>query len=265
MYVAEIVADSLSPDDWRLTTMRLRFPRFVLAELNTHRVFSRNAASSRAISIQTRIDEVMTDPVLPHEWGAASRSMAATEMIAPELALKASSAWLSARDAAIDAATAMHRLGVHKQVVNRLLEPFAWVDVILSGTDWTSFFALRCAPEAQPEIRHLACLMREAYEASLPRFCQYGTWHIPLLSEEELDTIPSFQDALLIAAGRIARVSYNGRSKTIEADLELAHRLRASGHWSPFEHVAVASPGQYVMCRNYQRGWHQLRAMLDND
>ena len=265
MYSAEVIADSLSPDNVRLTTMRLRFPRFVLAELNTHRVFSRNAASSRAIPIQTRITEVMTAPVLPYEWGAASRHMAATEPILPILASRASAAWLSARDAAVDAATALQQLGVHKQVVNRLLEPFAWVDVILSGTDWASFFTLRCAPEAQPEIRHLACLMREAYEQSLPRICGYGTWHIPLLSEDELDTIPSFQDALLIAAGRIARVSYNGRSNTLEADLALAHRLRASGHWSPFEHVAVASPDRYDMCRNYRRGWHQLRAMLDDD
>ena len=193
MYVAEIVADSLSPDDVRLTTMYLRFPRFVLAELNTHRVFSRNAASSRAISIQTRINEVRANPVIPYEWGAASRSMAASYTISPSLASDARAAWLSARDAAIDAATAMQRLGVHKQVVNRLLEPFAWVDVILSGTDWASFFTLRCASDAQPEIRYLACLMREAYDASPPRICRYGTWHIPLLSEEELGTIPSFQ------------------------------------------------------------------------
>jgi hypothetical protein len=191
--------------------------------------------------------------------------MAATEPIALAHVPDAIAAWLAARDAAVDAATSMQRLGVHKQVVNRLLEPFAWVDVILSGTEWASFFRLRCAADAQPEIRHLACLMRDAYETSVPRVCRYGTWHLPLLSDDELQTIPSFEDALLIAAGRIARVSYNGRSKTHDADLALAHRLRASGHWSPFEHVAVARPGGVTLCRNYRRGWHQLRAILDGE
>jgi|GEM_PF-261509 len=175
-----------------------------------------------------------------------------------------------------DAHRANERLDVHKQLANRLLEPFMWHRVITTGTEWDNFFALRCHNDAQPEIRVIAEMMRDLYGKTLPGdsasnradFAPYrewlladhspstpkilkpGEWHTPLMSEEQRQSYGVDWDiARDISVGRCARVSYlthEGREDW-EADVELAERLRGSGHMSPYQHVGTPMHGDDIL------------------
>lgn len=232
--------------------MRITLPRFVLAELNTHRKLSKNAGSSRAISVKRRIAMIETDPVFPIEWGLNQRGMHAEYVLDDESVIDANCAWKDAMNYAIQCALDLDKLGVHKQIVNRVLEPYVWVDVIVSSTEWDNFFMLRCNPKAQPEIRKIAEMMREALAGSIPTPLAWGAWHIPLAQDKA------------VAVGRLARVSYEAGAKTDEEETALTEQLAIDGHWSPFEHVAVASyPTPVASNRNFDPGWVQWRAMID--
>lgn len=248
----EILTDSVNTAGDRLTTMRLRYPRFIHAEVMTHRVFSRNARSSRAVPVERMIEEVLTDPAMPVRWGSNKPGMQdGGEWDAPVGGSEPADAWWRAAEEAARRARMFHEAGYHKQVVNRLLEPFLHIDVIVSATEWENFFALRCHPDADPTMRALACAMRAEMNWSAPRELGDGEWHLPMGDDGTLSQ----------SVARCARVSYGrseGRSRGDDTDLYT--RLRTSGHWSPFEHQARANPG--VNCRNF-RGWWQLRAVLD--
>ena len=157
-YSARVLLDSVSPLGVRLTTLEVTFPRFVLAEFNTHRMFSRNSASSRAIPTAKLIERVEQDPVLPLEWGRNKAGMSASDLLSAEEAEAAQRVWLRARDDAIARARELLDLKVHKQELNRILEPFLWHTVIVTATQWDNFFELRCSSNAQPEIRKAAML-----------------------------------------------------------------------------------------------------------
>ncbi len=262
---ATVVADSVSPDGVRVTTIEVTLHRFVLAELNTHRVFSRNSASSRAIPIGKQIARVETDPAMPVEFGANQRGMQAGAPLEGEEEKAAIDAWLRARDAAVDAVRVLDDLGVHKQVANRILEPFMWHTVIVTATDWDGFWHQRCSPLAQPEIRVAAEAMREAFDASTPRAMAAGEWHTPYVRDDELDL--DDRTKRRISAARCARVSYlthDGR-RDLSADEELYQRLVTADppHWSPLEHVATPAVDGEAVLGNL-RGWHQLRHCLDS-
>ena len=252
MYNAEVLLDSLNPNGTRLTTLRITLPRFLLAELNTHRRFSESAGSSRAISVERRIRMVEESPFVPEIFGKNQRGMQAGEVLDDALANKARTEWLLAARKAIESARGLAHLGVHKQLANRILEPFAWVSVIVSSTEWDNFFTLRISPLAQPELRKIAEMMKDALDNSRPNSVPWSFWHIPLADDK------------YVAAGRIARVSYEVDPKSDEEEIALTHRLMTDKHWSPFEHIATAchwaSDDQY---RNYGPGWVQWRAMLD--
>lgn len=259
---ATVVADSISPQDVRLTTIEVTLHRFVLAELNTHRVFSRNSASSRAIPVRKQVARVVEDPALPVEFGSNQRGMQAGEPLAGTEEEAALAAWLQARDHAVAAVERLDELGVHKQVTNRLLEPFMWHTVIITATEWDGFWEQRCSPLAQPEIRVAAEAMHAAFDASSPAEVASGEWHTPYLRDEDGDLDP--ETAKQVSAARCARVSYlthDGR-RDIDKDLELYERLVTARppHWSPLEHVATpAAPG--TTPPGNLRGWAQLRHM----
>lgn len=260
-YNARVLLDSKSPAGIRLTTLEVTFPRFVLAEFNTHRNFSRNSASSRAIPTSKLIGRVLEDPAVPLEWGKNKAGMSASDVLPGDLAREAERVWLSARDAAVAHAQRLLALDVHKQELNRLLEPFLWHTVIVSATEWANFFELRCAPNAQPEIRAAALLMLEAMNASVPQLLDHGEWHTPLLQPDESGL--DLETRRRVSAARCARVSYlthEGR-REIERDLELFDRLRADRHLSPFEHVATAAPDGAF--RANFRGWVQMRREIE--
>lgn len=273
-FAARVECDSINEDGQRLTTMVVTYPRCIHAEMLTHRDFSRNSSSGRAIPVEKMIQRIKEDPFIPAEWGTNQKGMQAGEPLGPVAAEDARGEWLDARDFAVDSARYLADLGVHKQIVNRLLEPFGWITVIITATAWDNFFKLRCHPTAQPEMQTIAGMMRTARDASVPEPISTGEWHLPFVTAEEAKQLAdrtvassieirdaSVWDQLIwIGAGRCARVSYlthDGR-RDLDADNDLARRLERDGHWSPFEHVATPAPGRHA---NFS-GWRSFRNIL---
>lgn len=249
-YEAKIVLDSISEVGDRLTTMEVTFPRMVLAEFNTHRMLSRNSASSRAIPVEKQLAKIKDDPFIPIYWGKNQSGMqAAVEL--DEVSIKlAKMDWLVARDMAVSQVQSLLQLGLHKQITNRLLEPFMWQTVIVTATEWSNFFALRANPDAQPEIRVIAEMMKKLYETSEPLLLKQGEWHLPYIQPEERDGVFELsEEARKISAARCARVSYltHDGNRDLAADLILYERLVGGGHMSPLEHVATPAGFKRVM------------------
>lgn len=253
---ATVIADSISPQNIRLTTLQLRYPRFIHAEFMTHRVFSRNASSSRAVPVKKLIEDIERDPAMPLHWGKNQPGMQAREELDPETKITVRSRWLLGMSEAIRQAEWMHERGAHKQIVNRILEPFSHINVVVTATEWANFFALRRHPDAQPEIKALADAMWEAMNTQTPVELIPGEWHVPYymqgiwapyeeLAGEMTDKYGfSLKEAQAISVARCARVSYlthDGRQSTIEEDLALYERLVGSAplHASPAEHQAT--------------------------
>jgi hypothetical protein len=237
--LATIIADSISPAGVRLTTMEVVVPRIVLAEFNTHRVFSRNSASSRAIPIEKMIARVQSDPYMPERWGTNGKGMQDHGELSPRRAAWARRLWLLARSVAMLSAKCLLALDVHKQTTNRLLEPFMWHTIIVSATEWSNFTNLRCNPAAHPAIRETAEAMRVAMAESTPNLVGEGDWHLPYIFADDRKA-HSTHELVKISCARCARISYlthDGKRDTSE-DLGLHDKLLAPGHMSPFEHAA---------------------------
>lgn len=266
MYDVKVLADSIGPHDIRLTTLEATFPRFILAELNTHRMLSRNSASSRAIPTEKQIEKVMNDPFIP-EFNTRVTGMGVGEPLSPRENRRMQSKWLEAREAAVRAAEGF--LHVDKSRANRLLEPFMWHTAIVSATDWDNFYALRCHPAAQPEFRKIAEMMRDAMILSSPDKLDWDDWHLPLVDpvrdlNNPLDPADWQRQLAEASAGRCARVSYDKQHEddTLDASRERWATLASFGHWSPGEHPAQCSEDynelDYEYHGNFQ-GWRQLR------
>jgi thymidylate synthase ThyX len=265
-HAARILADSISPAGVRLTTLEVTFPRIVLAEFNTHRVFSRNSASSRAIPVERMLAMVCEHPYVPSEWGQNQKGMQAEQLLDPREASKAEAVWLQALYAAVDQAQRLLDCGVHKQLTNRLLEPFLWHTVIVSSTEWSNFFHLRCHAAAHPDIRKVAVLMRDAMVASAPRLLAQDEWHLPLTTPDELQEWRS-ENIVKMSVGRCARVSYltHDGKRNPEADIALHDRLLEAGHMSPFEHVArpmTSEEEERMRFMSNFDGWVQYRKLI---
>lgn len=262
MIQAQVILDSRSLTGARLTTFKLKFNRTILPEFNTHRAFSRNAASSRAIPVRKILDQVINDPAMPVHWGKNKPGMSASEELTGEDKEKAIKKWLEARDNAVNCAQQLMELGLHKQVANRILEPFAWSHVILTLTEYSNFYNLRLDPEAQPEMLALANAMVKAHKESTPKTLQFGEWHLPLLLDSDKNYNLETQKKISVA--RCARVSYlnhDGTNPDVVKDLELHDRLLNNGHMSPFEHQATPNNGWWG---NFF-GWKQYRKFLPNE
>ena len=271
-YAAKILKDSVTTDGARLTTFEVTIPRIVLAEFNTHRMLSRNSASSRAIPVERRIAAVESDPFVPEAFGRNQKGMQAAEELADQDAADARAAWMFAATDACRHARRLAGIGVHKQLANRLLEPFLWHTVIASATEWDNFFALRDNAAAQPEIAKPVRLMRAALAESEPSRLRFGQWHTPFVDFDEAASLAaagfSADEILLVSVGRCARVSYltHDGIRDPRADVDLALRLRSSGHMSPFEHVAQAYALDlaHELVGNF-RGWKQYRKTIRNE
>lgn len=271
-FSARILADSISPQGQRLTTMEWTFPRVILAEVNTHRMLSRSAASSRAIPTEKLIQRVVDDPFVP-EFRLNQKGMQAGETLSEDDAVTARCAWMNARDEAVARARQMHAWNIHKQYVNRLLEPWMFCAIIVSATDWENVWHLRCSPDAEPSFQRIANLARDAMSESKPTLIKEGDWHLPLVDEEDIlqliserNTFEVVRDRLRrISVGRCARVSYltHDGKRDHNADIELCDRLAKSGHWSPFEHVATPFT-ELPYCGNFA-GWWQFRKNFANE
>ena len=240
---AKIITDSISDRGHRLTTFEVRFHRFILAEFNTHRVFSRNSSSSRAIPFSKQVEGVKNDLVYPVVWASKQKGMQGGEEILGAPRALSESAWEAASLEAITSASYLDHQGVHKRIVNRLIEPFMWHTVIVSSTAWLNFFQQRVSPLAQPEIQAVATLMLAKYESSEPEYLEEGEWHLPYIRYEDWEEAHLI-DLIKVSVARCARVSYltHDGIRSLDKDLELYQMLITSSpmHASPLEHVATS-------------------------
>jgi len=268
-YDVKIILDSISPAKVRLTTFEVTLPRIVLAEFNTHRMLSRNSASSRAIPVEKMLKKVTEDPFIPIYWGKNQKGMQAEEELTEELQNEAQKEWLRGRDSAVYHVERMLEVGIHKQITNRLLEPFLWHTIICTATEWENFFNLRDHKMAQPEIRKGAVLMKETLRFSNPQLVPVGQWHLPLVTGVDEATLSSEgftkEQLAQISCARCARVSYltHDGKRDPQKDLELCADLMKNGHMSPLEHAAKAD-AMTVWFGNF-RGWQQYRKTIPGE
>lgn len=254
--VARIVADSVNKNGNRITTFELEYHRFIHSELMTHRLFSRNAMSSRAVPINKMIEQVRNNPATPVHWGKNQAGMQADEVLVEESLDNAKRQWKQSAIYAASQAEIMSSIGSHKQIVNRLLEPFQMMKTVMTATEFDNFFWLRCDPDAQPEIQELAKCMFDAMRQSQPEGLESEQWHTPYvehifkggkfesycLTDEEDNVIKLLteEEAKAISASCCAQVSYRTLNNTYEKAMDIYSKL-ASGrkvHASPFENVA---------------------------
>lgn len=257
-YKVQIIEDSIA-DGVRLTTMQVTFPRFILAEFNTHRMLSRNSASSRAVPVAKRIEQVRTNPFVPAVFGRAKPGMQAGDPLDDHAAVVADTAWRNAAEAAAHFAGVLAEAGVHKQLANRVLEPFLWHTVVVTATDWRNFFAQRCHADAQPEMQTIACMMFDAMEAAAPVPRRF---HLPYVTAEERRLF-SVSDCRVYSAARCARVSYDRQGEGGSEQERYAMLLKGR-HMSPFEHQAHAFNDsiKYGYSGNFKAPWSQRRKSI---
>src|SRR5690606_31668745 len=218
---AKIIADSISPQGVRLTTFEIEYPRFILAELNTHRMLSKNTASSRAIPVSNMLEMVRSDPAHPFFWAKNQPGMQAKEEVENWDAFgQGKYQWFGAAYDASTRAATMMKQGYHKAITNRLLEPFQWCKTVITGTEWNNFFYLRNHEAAQPEFQILAQKMYEAREQSSPHYMQPGEWHLPYYRcgwwTDGIGLAESLEDARMISVSCCAQVSYRKQDDSLE-------------------------------------------------
>lgn len=261
---AEVLLDSVGPHGKRLTTFVIRYPRIIIAEVNTHRMLSKSSASSRAIPVERMITTIQDDPFIPDRWPKTGKGMQPGGFLQDPADIdNARAAWLAGRDVAVVAARNLLDQGVHKEIANRLLEPWAYVVTIISGTEWENYFALRLHKDAQRQFQLLAYVMGKAFVASKPREVSVGGWHIPF--GDRMPEGLSFYQRFKVATARCARVSYNNFDGVIdpEKDYALHDQITTAGHWVPTEHIARCLSNK-LRIGNFI-GWNQYRKRFPNE
>ena len=268
MIEAKVIADSISEAGQRITTLQIKVHRYVWSEFMTHRAFSRNAMSSRAIPVNKMLKQVWSDPAMPVKWGTNKPGMQAGDELHGVRLKLAVIAWKTAAKCACVFAWLMMNIGLHKQWANRVLEPWQWMTAIVTSTEWNNFFGLRIGPLAQPEMCELAICMTYAINNSEPKLIKDGDWHLPYVIKDEGIADELFNNGLLckMSAARCARVSFLNHDKTqptIKSDVELCDKLMQSRpiHASPFEHQATPRPG----CHGNFEGWKQQRQYIEEE
>lgn len=273
---ANIIEDSISAEGVRLTTMQLKYPRIIHSEFMTHKVFGRNASSSRAIPLSRSIQDILRDPAEPSAWGTNQRGMQAGAPLSGLRLAATRAAWHGAKRCAILMARVMQLAGAHKQIANRILEPWSHIHVVVTSVYWENFFALRDHPDADPTIRELARAMREVHLISQPEALEHNQWHLPYVTDDERTTFP-LESLKKISAARCARVSYSNHGtntlSSLASDEKLVNQLLGTPvHATPFEHQATPdarrpSNGAWNNPRLHGnlRGWKQNRKMIPNE
>jgi hypothetical protein len=252
----------------RITTFELTYPRFIHAELMTHRVLSRNSASSRAIPVKKMLKNIKASMAAPIHWGANQSGMQAKEELGGFRKWLAQKIWVTAGKVALKFAWFMDKVGAHKQIVNRIIEPWAHMVVIVTATEWDNFFELRAHPDAQPEIHELAIKMQEAMRTYFYDKLKADSWHLPYVNDKEKAMLSLFKQ-IQVSVARCARVSYlthDGKTSKPENDIKLYERLVGSVplHASPSEHQAtpVSAIGDDKYQGNFV-GFVQFRKLLE--
>jgi thymidylate synthase ThyX len=277
---AEVVADSISPEGKRITTYVLEYPRFIHSEFMTHRLFSRNAASSRAIPVTKVIEHMHYNSAEPIHWGKNQAGMQAKEELEQPYKIRVQQAWAESKFNAIDTASKMSDEGAHKQIVNRILEPFQMIRVVCTATEYDNFFYLRYHADAQPEIAELARVMWEAMQQSKPELLYPGEWHTPFVNHErdkdgnlhyfveeisrdddqswgmKYEKYLTLEEALKISSSCSAQVSYRKADTSLEKALSIYDKLITMKpcHASPLEHQATPMDMHTWEFESYESG-----------
>lgn len=293
MYSAKVICDSISKEGVRLTTMELSYPRFIHSQFMTHRMFSRSCSSSRAVPSNKVLNRVADSTALPISWGRNKAGMQAGLEFDQTTTIELNEMWISSCDNAVYWAERFERKGVHKQIVNRITEPFQYIKVVVTATEWDNFFKLRLGHATQPEMQHIAKLMKEAMDGSTPSKISLKepiSWHLPYIGIKDIAKheigMLSAADLRNISAARCARVSYLNHDNTepdTDKDIKLAMLLLSEWHMSPFEHQLTPMLSNKLTDFNLEnlekgvthvdrernlwsgnmRGWIQYRALLE--
>ena len=286
---ARVIADSSSlVDGKRITTFELEYPRFIHSEMLTHRYFSRNAASSRAIPVQKVIDMVRESPAMPIHWGQNQPGMKAKEELGYDQKRIVEYLWKKAANFVACTASAMNKHGLHKQATNRILEAFQMIKVVVTATEFDNFFWLRNHEDAQPEIKELASVMLEAMRQSTPEVLRPGEWHTPYVwsvktgagraygigSGDDVEYL-TLEEALKVSSSCCAQVSYRVLNTDLGKAIEIYDKLVTSEpvHASPFEHQAtpvkptsiVATENPVINARVSPASWEQGITHVDRN
>lgn len=266
MYYAKVIADSIGPHGVRLTTMEVCYPLIIHAEMLRHRIFSRNVMSNRAVPVDKMIQSVRIDPFIPERFPKNKSGMQSTEWLEGNDDKAARSEWMIAISNALASVERMTRLKIHKQIVNRVLGPYLWCVEVITSTQWSNFFSLRCHPAAQPEMQKIAYMMQYAYYTSKPQEAYPGYAHLPYIPNDERDLYPNKNADLLkyASVGRCNGVSYLRQGEdtwSIETSADKGMMHRDNRHWSGFEHVGICNSyaNTHALCANFLRGWTQWR------
>lgn len=295
---AKVICDSINPRGVRITTFELEYPRIIHSEFMTHRVFSRNAASSRAIPVSSVINLVETNPAMPVHWGKNQSGMQAKEELDEVTKAGVQGLWLEASKQAVSIAKVMNGMQAHKQVVNRILEPFQHIKVVLTMTERENWYWLRDHTDADPTIHELARKMKEAEDASIPTELRFGEWHMPYVDQDFYLNKQSFTvkvkddygddntlditlaEAQMISASCCAQVSYRKQDGSLEKAETVFKRLIDSEpvHASPVEHQAMCFDNSYYWPEGTThrtkdgtywsgnlRDWIQYRQLIPNN
>jgi len=269
---AKIIKDSINPNGVRITTMCVEYPRFIHAEVMTHRMFSRNSASSRAIPVSKVLEQVRNNPAMPIHWGKNQAGMQAKEELQGMTRIAVKDSWIEAAKEIARRADIMAQAGLHKQVVNRMLEPFQTMKVIITATEWNNFWYLRDHPDAQPEIQKLARVMKGEYDYSKPQRLEFGMWHLPYIfcrldstgtqqyyfADETEQEEYSLEEAIQISCSSCAQVSYRKLDTSLEKARDIYKKLVESEpvHASAFEHVALCADSNIM--EHDDAGWTHI-------
>lgn len=246
-----VIADSVCVGS-RMVTLELEYPRFIHSELMTHRMLSKNAASSRAIPIKKMHETIMEKTALPVHWGKNQAGMSAKEEVDDLVKQGAVGVWNAARDSMLSHSTVLSDMGLHKQIANRITEPFQMMKTVISGTEWANLVWLRHHPDAQPEFYELADCIVKCLNDSESTLLRSGEWHVPYVkTERDVDGFLRYfhsdgfqlttEDAIKVSASCCAQVSYRRNDDSLEKAKDIFARLIESEpiHASPIEHQAT--------------------------
>lgn len=279
---AHVIKDSISEHGIRITTMELEYPRFIHSELMTHRMLSKNCASSRAIPIQKMNELIIENPAMPVFWGKNQAGMSAKEELTGEELQLAQWHWIRGSRAAVELSDTMHRVGMHKQLANRVTEAYQRMKTVITGTEWANILWLRDHEDAQPEFGELAKCIRAELNDSDPELLHVGQWHLPYVNDTKGMTI---DNALKLSASCCAQVSYRKMDESLDKAIDIYDKLVGMDrkHASPFEHQAkvmefIYEPGIYgwetgvthidrrgdCWSGNF-RGWIQHRKLIEGE
>ncbi|QEQ94986.1 hypothetical protein pEaSNUABM56_00211 [Erwinia phage pEa_SNUABM_56] len=294
LMTATIVADSISEQGVRITTFELEYPRIIHSEFMTHRLFSRNAMSSRAIPIATMIQQVMNDPAMPVRFGANQAGMqdkGGNHDALINAGYTAQEWWQLAGISAAKFAEGFADAGYHKQIGNRLLEPFQRMKTVLTATEFENFWWLRVDKDADPTIYALAEIMHKSFKESTPELLKAGQWHTPyvyhstkaddsfhgyyVVGDDDWPVELTEQEALAISASCCAQVSYRRLNNTKDKALDIYEKLLSGNkvHASPFEHQATplaktiddSWKGRYLNNHDDPNTWEKGITHVDRD